>query len=310
MGGAGLAVAQRHGAALQHIACGKAGLHGRKAAGFKALQHGHQRWHDAQQGGGGVQARLHVLQAAGGHAHAFAAAGQHIDANAHHHVAGGGAMGGGRVRGLGRHKAGGLHQNAAQLAVAAQPQVIGPFQANARRLARLQRGQGGLQALGHAHPHGQRQARPVPGRHGQAQRQHEGSPHVALPHAAQAAAPGGLLLGHQQGGLGLPGTGAAHQLGVGRIDAGQHFHREARQQRGHGLPDGLGRPADGGGHALRPFLASVALPVFGALALAVRGSGAGRSGMGGRQPRLGASSVPRQVAAPHQQGYSAFSLGV
>jgi hypothetical protein len=31
-------------------------------------------------------------------------------------------------------------------------------------------------------------------------------------------------------------------------------------------------------------------------------------GMGGRQPRLGASSVPRQVAAPHQHGYSAFSF--
>jgi len=30
----------------------------------------------------------------------------------------------------------------------------------------------------------------------------------------------------------------------------------------------------------------------------------------GQRPRLGASRVPRQVLAPHQQGYSALSLGV
>ena len=36
----------------------------------------------------------------------------------------------------------------------------------------------------------------------------------------------------------------------------------------------------------------------------------GGNGTGGAQPRLGASSVPRQFLLPHQHGYSALSFFV
>src|SRR3989344_4601261 len=41
-------------------------------------------------------------------------------------------------------------------------------------------------------------------------------------------APGGLLLGHQQRGLALAVARAAHQLGVGGVDGGQHLDGKAR----------------------------------------------------------------------------------
>ena len=136
------------------------------------------------------------------------------------------------------------------------------------------------------------------------------APSGPLTHAA-APAPGGLLLGHQQRGLALAVARAAHEFGVGGVDGGQHLHSEARQQRGHRLPDGLGGPADRGcgAHWLRPrgLAFREALAAF--LALAEDGLDGG-SGTGGAQPRLGASSVPRQLGLPHQQGYSALSLGV
>ena len=241
MCGAGVPVAQRHGAALQHIACRKPGLHGAKAIACKRLQHGHQRRHDAQQGGGGIQPGFHVLQTAGRHGHALGAARQHVDADAHHHVArGAGGAGCGhahhiccRAR-LGPHKTRGFHQDATQLAVArgaatgAQPQVVGPLQAHPRWLACAQRWQHRLQAFGHAHPHGQRQAGPVLGRQGQSQRHHQRRPYVALPYAPHPSAPCGLLLGHHQRGIALAGARAAHEFGVGRINGGQHLHRKTR----------------------------------------------------------------------------------
>src|SRR3989344_4395717 len=48
------------------------------------------------------------------------------------------------------------------------------------------------------------------------------------PPPPQPPAPGGLLLGHQQRGLALAVARAAHQLGVGGVDGGQHLDGKAR----------------------------------------------------------------------------------
>ncbi|MNT72797.1 hypothetical protein D3C72_2114310 [compost metagenome] len=58
-----------------------------------------------------------------------------------------------------------------------------------------------------------------------------------MPGLAQTPAPGGLLLGGQQHGVHGAGTRAAHELGVGGIDAGQHLNGETRQVGHDRLPD-------------------------------------------------------------------------
>ena len=148
-------------------------------------------------------------------------------------------------------KAGGLDQDAAELAVAVDPQVVGPFEADARAL-RARGGQLRLQALRHAQAHGQRQAGPVGRRQRHAQREGQRIAHAAGPLAAQPAPAGGLHFGHQQHGFVAAIAGACHQLGIGRADAGHDLHGKARQLRLDGLPQRLRRPVDGDEAIMRP----------------------------------------------------------
>ncbi|MBU5899581.1 hypothetical protein JVW24_20940, partial [Vibrio cholerae O1] len=76
------------------------------------------------------------------------------------------------------------------------------------------------------------------------------------------------------------------------------------QLRLDGLPQRFRRPGNGGRCHHAPAFVEDLREFFFGFVLA----GSASPGMGGRQPRFGASSVPRQVAAPHEHGYSAFSF--
>ena len=283
----------------------------------KGLHLGHQRRQYAGQCRGGVQRHIQLLQASRSRAHAVTGARAHVDANANHHIARRA-----HIVPVGADKTGGLNQNASQLAVTLQPQIIGPFDANLGPTPCS--GQTGLQALGHAHAHSQRQARPVLGCQRQTQREHQRIAHTTDPIAPQPTTALRLLLCYQEYWIRQPIARTAHELGVGGIDAGQHLDRKARQLRRNRFPQSFGIPVNRLSHFFYPNLKTVSAlqnrralksgtaskrrrdsEAVVPLREAERGKPQSGSrgvylspGIGGLQPRLGASMVPRQSAAP------------
>ncbi len=222
------AVGENDSPVAQRVTGVEAGLERREAEGLEGLDGLHQGRREAQQDIPRRRLWQDFPQPGRRRGQPGAVARGDIDPDPDHRVAP-------RVAGLA--KAGGLDQDAGQLAIG-QPQIVGPLELHAR-----------VQAFGQADAHGQRQPRPVGRRQGQPQRKGEGIARLAGPAPAQAAAPGRLLLGHQEGGLHLAGAGPAHQFGVGGADFGQDLHREAREERRYGLPDGFTAPKDVSPHA-------------------------------------------------------------
>ena len=207
-----------------------------------------------------------------------------IQAHADHHI-------------TARAAAGRFNQNTAQLA-ALDPQIVGPLQTHLR-----------MQTFRQAQTHSQRQPRPIFDRERQAERKRQRITALADPLAAQSATPCTLRFGHQQDGIGLTGPCPAHQLGVAGVKLSKYFYAEIRQSGVQRFPNGFAGPRYGvlqrNGHEPRQRLAlGAGFWGFRADFLAWLGI-LGVAGL-----LLGASSVLRQLALPHQQGYSALSLGV
>ena len=136
---------------------------------FKALHSLHQRRGDAQQGLRGVDAGQQFLQPGWGCAQTCGLTRPDVETHADHGIA---------CRAHGQ----GFNQDARQLALL-KPNVVGPFE--------LKRW---VQAAGHAHPNGQRQARPVRHvqRHSNRKSQSGRARLLTEPASPQAATPGGL----------------------------------------------------------------------------------------------------------------------
>jgi hypothetical protein len=189
------------------------------------------------------------------------------------------------------------------------PQVIGPFELDvlAKRLSQ-------------AEPDSQRKTGPIAGVVGQADGKSECMPRLANPSAPLTSAPCRLALCKQQNRILAALSGAPHQLAVGRVNLGQDLDAESWPLRHHGLPDGFRGPALMGSPRVQGHLNSVqsrqaaffftifssflSFLIFFSIFLIWLGI-LGVAGL-----RLGASKVLRQLTLPHQQGYSAFSLGV
>ena len=96
----------------------------------------------------------------------------------------------------------------------AHPHIVGPLQTKPKALLRVQ-------SLGHAHPNGQGQPRPIGRRQHQPQRKGEGISALPLPSAALPASAGTLLLGHQKTRAGVAKASTAHEFAVGGVDGWQ-----------------------------------------------------------------------------------------